>query len=1187
MFVIKSTQLDFPAAEEKTLEFWKKNGTFEKSVALRQTQGKPRFVFYEGPPTANGRPGIHHVLARSFKDIILRYKTMQGFFVPRRGGWDTHGLPVEIEVERELGLKSKKDIEKFGIAEFNKKCKESVWKYKEEWERLTERMGFWLDLKNPYITYETNYIETLWWIIKEIWKKKLLYKGHKVVPWCPRCGTALSSHELAQGYKEVTDNSVYVKFKLKKGKKIGDFTTDDKTYILSWTTTPWTLPGNVALAVGKDIHYGIYENKTNIRRGMSGGGEWILTEGHYILATNLLSVLTKEGNYLTGRSILVSGKELVGLEYEPLFKIPTLVNKNSYKVYPADFVTTEEGTGVVHTAVMYGEDDYELGKKVGLPQHHTVDEQGKFMKEVPSLGGLFVKSTETEKKIFRHLEKNRNLLKIESYTHEYPFCWRCETPVLYYARDSWFVAMSKLKTKLLAANKKINWIPSYLRDGRFGEWLREVKDWNFSRERYWGTPLPIWECKRCGAQDIFGSFEELGRRAGNGNTFYILRHGESQHNLEGICGPPRDTDKYTSHLTEFGKKQIKAAARILLSKKIDFIFISSLKRARETAEIVAKYIKAPIQVADEIRELHPGIFEGKNYLEYRDYFANLASGIDKFTHAPQGGESKLHVRKRMLGFYQDLNRRYRGKNILLISHGDPLWILRSALRGLDVRGTIAQKKAIYPETGKVYEASGAMLSFTPEGEFDPHRPYIDAVQFPCAKCKGEMRRIPEVADAWFDSGSVPFAQVHYPFSKGHKLEYPANYISEGIDQTRGWFYTLLAVGTLLGKGTPYKNVISLGHVNDKYGNKMSKSKGNVVDPWTMIEKYGVDVVRWYFFTSTPPGEPKNFDEADLGKAFRRFHLILWNSLVFYRTYGRGIKSDVKPVSKNILDRWVLVRLAETIAEATRYLDKYHVREAALALEQFVDDLSRWYIRRSRRRFQPARRSLDGGGKPESKKDFADASSTLAYVLGAVSKLAAPFTPFFSEILWNELGGKESVHLTNWPVMKKETAHKKLNAAMEEVRRIASVALAKRAEAGIKVRQPLRRLTVKGKGVGRELAAILADEVNVKEIVFNPKLKTDLELDTAITPELKEEGIVREIVRMAQDLRQKAGFKPKDAIVLMAELSGGLKSVFQKNEKLIKQEIGAKEVEYKKSEKFKAEIATKFDEVDIWMAVREV
>ncbi len=949
--------VNFPKLEEEVLERWKKEKAFEKSVARRRppasakaSAGK-RFVFYEGPPTANGKPGIHHVLSRSFKDVILRYKTMRGFFVERRAGWDTHGLPVELQVEKKLGLKSKKDIEKYGIAQFNKECKQSVWEYKKEWEELTRRMGFWIDLKDPYITYETPYIETLWHIIQTFWEKSLLYKGYKVVPYCSRCGTPLSSHELAQGYKTVEDSSIYVRFKIRPGQKVGNWITDNSTYILSWTTTPWTLPGNVALAVDESIKYQVVSIK--------GKSE------NYILAKDLVEkVLDAKYEILD----TISGKDLVGLSYEQLFPIPSLQNAQSHKIYAADFVTTTDGTGVVHTAVMYGEDDYNLGVKVGLPQHHTVTETGVFTSEVPGgLAGLQVRTKETDEKIFAYLKEHNTFFATQPYSHEYPFCWRCSTPLLYFAKDSWFVNMQKVKKELIANNKKINWVPAYLKEGRMGEWLREVKDWAFSRERYWGTPLPIWECAKCEYREVIGSVQELKERA------HALPHDEN-------------------------------------------------------------------------------------------------------------------------------------------------------------------------------------------GEVDLHRPYIDGIQFACKECKtGIMQRVKEVADVWYDSGAMPFAQGHWPFAENPKSKiqnpkppklFPADYIVEGIDQTRGWFYTLLAVSTLLGFAAPYKNVISFSHVLDEKGEKMSKSKGNVVDPWAMIQKYGIDAVRWYFFTMNNPGDPKLFSEKDIQEVLRRFILTLWNSFVFYQTYAPKLSLGAPKLGlgKNALDKWILSRFSTTAKEVTALFDAYDVTGAGRSLENFViNDLSLWYIRRSRMRFQ----------NPASAQDFKEASATLSFVLLQTSKLAAPFIPFLSEHIHNALHAKASVHWEDWPKAGKRD--EKLEQEMKLVRDLVTNALAERAKAQLKVRQPLSSLKIKGSGkeIRKDLLTLLQDEVNVKEIVFDKKLKSDVALDTTLTPALREEGYVREVLRSIQEMRKEAGYKPQDRIKVWYKGSPRVQSLISEQESFIKKAVGIK------------------------------
>lgn len=1084
---------DFSKMEESVLQFWEDQKIFEKS--LEQTKDGESFVFFEGPPTANAKPALHHVESRAFKDLIPRYQTMRGKYVLRKAGWDTHGLPVELQIEKKLGISGKKQIESIrptvreSIIEFNRLCKQSVWEYKEDWEKLTRRMGFWVDMQNPYITYHNKYIESIWAIMKEAWDKDLVYLGHKVLPYCSRCGTALSSHEVAQGYKTVKDTSVYVKFSV-EGQK--------DTYILSWTTTPWTLPGNVALAVGKDIDY----VKVKVE-----GEHWILAKAQIALAGDNPEIEEE-----------MKGEKLLGWGYQPLFNVPKLQGPKSYKVYYADFVTTTDGTGVVHTAVMYGEDDYQLGEQIGLPKFHTVDEAGNFVSDVAELAGQYVKAEETEIEIFKHLKKNNNLVKKQKYEHEYPHCWRCSTPLLYYARDSWFIKMSSLREDLIKNNEQTTWNPSHIKYGRFGEWLSEVKDWAISRERYWGTPLPIWQCEKCHHHQVVGSIKELNL---NKNMFFFSRHGEAESNVAGVHSNWPEVEP--RKLTETGKKNAHDMGEAVKSLGgVDMIFASDILRTKMTAEIASDILGVPIKFDERLREYNLGIYNGKKLEEFHKDWPVPR----RWQEAPEGGETYMQLQNRMLDFVSEMNAKYNGKRILVVTHGDVIWLLNQYY-DFDNH---------YPQVGEFMQVEIGLT--------DLHRPYIDEVKIPCEKCGADSKRVPAVMDVWFDSGAMPYAQWHYPFDhqKIAEAQFPADYISEAIDQTRGWFYTLLAISTILGKGPAYKHVISLGHLLDENGQKMSKSKGNIIDPWTVINKQGIDALRWYMYSINQPGDSKLFSEKDLDLIVRKNFLTLWNVLSFFVTYSGFDKwaSDTKSTDVlDVLDQWILVKTQELVNEVTAGLDNFDAFKSSRKIEEFINELSTWYVRRSRERKGAA------------------VYQTLYKVLKTLSLLMAPFTPFLSESIWKVLrqeADPESVHLVPWPVaVELAEKEKKLLDAMEAVREAANVALNARKELALPIRQPLSAMAVAvkdGVELSPELLAILTSEVNVKQHQAELANKTSgfvksydggkyvsgLFIDSEITPELKLEGLARSLERLVQDMRKKSGLKVGESVILAYDTS---------------------------------------------------
>ncbi len=1117
---------DFAKNEEKILDFWAEKKVFEKSLA-KNKNGK-NFVFFEGPPTANGRPGIHHLLARVYKDVICRYKTMQGFNVQRKSGWDTHGLPVEIEVEKKLGLTDKKQIEEYGIAKFNKMCKQSVWEYKQEWEKFTKRIGYWLDLENPYVTYHTQYIESVWWILKQLKEKDLLYKGYRVAPYCARCGTSLSSHELAQGYATVKDPSVFVKFKIKSENP--DFAN---TSFLVWTTTPWTLPGNVAIAINKNLDY----CKIKIKD----------TQEFLILAKSRLAVLEKFDYEIVKE---FKGQDLIDIQYDPPYRLAEKFKTQDtvyYFTVHGKFVCAEDGTGFVHIAPAFGEDDKNLvdefnkkSKDKNIPIVLTVDKQGNInYREIPGFE-KFVK--DADKDIIKDLEERNLLFKTELYEHEYPFCWRCKSPLLYYAQDSWFIATTKKQKEIIANNEKINWTPEHIKHGRFGTWLKELKDWNLSRNRFWGTPLPIWECS-CGHKEIIGSVSELINKKYSDNNYYFLRHGYYPGIDENInVNKPDDIDKEKYGLSQKGKDQIFGTIK-KFNKKIDLIITSDLTRAIDTAQIAGEILGIPkekIIIDKRLREFDSGIFNYRNPKEKWEWFNTQQ---DQLKQKYENGESFLDFALRLKDFCDDANKKYHNKNILIVSHQLTIFAIDEFQKAHDLKNIVGTSNDFSHD--KYYKKNALKLAeikkidiknlpFDDEMEINLHRPYVDESQFFCPKCgEQKMQRTPEVIDCWFDSGSMPFAQYHYPFENKKlidlKLQYPADYISEAVDQTRGWFYTLLAISSLLDKGSAYKNVISLGHILDENGEKMSKSKGNIVNPWDMCGKYGADTIRWYFYTMNQPGEPKLFSEKDVSQVLRKMGMTFMNCFVFFDTYRTGkIKSldSLKP--KILLDKWIISRLNSLILEMSASLDSYDINQSARIFEKFLlDDFSLWYVRRSRRRFQ----------QPQSAKELKESTDMFAYILLTLCKLSAPFMPFLSEEIYQRIlqDKNKTVHLDNWPKADKKLVNKKLEEQMIKTREIITQALAQRAKAQIKVRQPLKELIINDKSISanKELCGLIKEEINVKKVSFGK----NLELDFQITPELKKEGAVREIIRNIQEARKEANLLPKDEIAIFYEIQG--------------------------------------------------
>ncbi len=1127
--VSNGTSSEVANKEEKILEFWNEKEIFKKTLTkTSEAQASKReFVFYEGPPTANAKPALHHLTSRVFKDIIPRYKTMQGFYVRRKAGWDTHGLPVELQIEKKLGLKSKKEIESYGVEKFNKECKDSVLEYIGDWEKFTDRIGYWVDKKDAYYTFDTPYIESVWNILKTVNEKGLLYKDYKVLPWCPRCGTALSSHELAQGYEDVKDLSVYVKFKV-----VGE----ENTFILAWTTTPWTLPGNVALAVNPSVDY----------VKVSSEGSF-----YYVAESRVKALFGDNAQY--------SSANVIGLNYEPLYpymkekfadKNPESFDK-AYSVYTANFVTAEDGTGVVHTAVMYGQDDFVLGTQIGLPKFHLVSEEGRFLDDMGFLSGRYVKEKDEQGKPTLDVDiiddlKSRNLFfKQENYKHSYPHCWRCKTPLIYYARDSWYIRMSSLRDELVKENENIGWEPQHIKEGRFGEWLREIKDWAISRERYWGTSLPIWQDSE-GNIKIIGGVEELKKYSKKStNKYYIIRHGEAEHNVANILSSKKE-DNF--HLTEKGKKQLEESAQLLKDKGITKIISSPFVRARETTEIISNVLKLNnISFDDRLGEHDLGVLSGEPVSVYHD-MAKTTEAV--FDFRPEGGENLSDVKNRVGEILYETETSNQNEVILFVTHEHTSWALESASLGLNKKQTVlfGDVNEEFIKNAEVHELDFVPLPHNDKYEIDLHKPYIDAVELTDENGK-KLTRVKEVMDVWFDSGAMPFAQDHFPWNEG-ELAYPADFICEAIDQTRGWFYTLHAIGVLMGKGRAFKNVICLGHILDKEGKKMSKSIGNILDPWMLINQYGVDALRLWMYSVNQPGDSKNFDQTTVDEIVKKVFNPLLNIVVFYELYK---PETISPNNKstNVLDRWILSRLNELVKNGTNTLDKYQVFESARPIRDFVNDFSTWYVRRSRDRF-----------KSDNVTEKKESLETTAFVLLELVKYMAPFTPFFAEEIYQKIktvNDKESVHLEQWPTG--GHVDSELLENMSEVRDVVTKALELRQKSGHKVRQPLSKLKVKSQKFKSEMLNIIKDEVNVKEVVVDENIEGEILLDTVLTNGLIKEGIARDFIRAVQDARKMENLKPSDGISLVVCATANVKSVIDSHLEMIKSPTQVTKIEF--------------------------
>ena len=1100
--------------ELEILKYWKDNKVFEQSLKTPASKNPiGSFSFYDGPPFATGLPHHGHLLASTIKDAIPRFQTMKGKSVRRVWGWDCHGLPIENLIEKKHNLNSKKDIEEFGIEKFNKEAKESVFTYEKEWKEIIPRFGRWIDMENSYKTMDTSYMESVWWVFSELAKKDLVFEGYKSMHICPRCETTLAQSEVALGYKDLTDISVTAKFELED---------EPRTFVLAWTTTPWTLPGNVALAVGKELEY--VKVKTE-------------KEEIFILAKERIEEVFKntEIKYEILEEFL--GEKLVGKKYKPVFdyylEIDLENKENLYTIVEANFVTLETGTGVVHIAPAFGEDDLNLGKEKSLPIIKHVSMNGEFTKEVKDFVGLKVKKADDNQSadiaILKYLSEKNLIFSKEKLVHAYPTCWRCDTPLLNYATSSWFINVPNIKEGLLKENSKINWVPENIKEGRFGKWLEGAREWAVSRSRYWGAPLPIWKEEGGEEIKIISSLKELAENniAKPKNEYYFMRHAEAFHNVEGVQESSPDDENI---LTEKGLGQVKLAKE---ENKIDFdIIVSSpFIRTKMTAEIMAGENKDKIIIKDEFKEMDFGTFDGLTEKELRDHYGNR---FLKFSTRFGGGETRHDVAARMMKGILDLEKEYENKKILIVSHATPIQVALGSA-GLITEEEItndylSQNPKYYPKNAEILKVDLKIVPRDNTGDISLHRPYIDEVVLKSKNGK-DMKRVEYVFDCWFESGAMPYAEYHYPFENKDLFQesFPAEFIAEGLDQTRGWFYSLLNIGVGMLEKSPYKNVIVNGLLLAADGEKMSKSKNNYTDPMELVEKYGADAFRLTLLSSpVVNGESISFLDKSVEETYKKVISKLENVLSFYE-----MLDNVEIVEKEItnpIDIWIFTRLNELISNVTKFTEEYKLDKATRGFEKFVDDLSTWWLRRSRERL---------------KSDNLEESSLAKYVLYKtlieLSKTIAPFMPFLSERIYNSLNNgidkKLSVHLESWPEEFLEIKEEVLK-EMEEVREIVTEALMIRQKNSLPVRQPLATLFLK-KNIAEKYFEILKEEINVKEALFNKdknyEENANIILDLNLTEELKKEGSYRELLRKIKDTRKENNLTTNDTVNLLIKI----------------------------------------------------